>query len=162
MSLSKEQFGQMELPFPKGDWDKGRKFDMPNDGYSGYSQGHPQARLYRVVDTHEGSKASPETGGVGIHWTHDIDAVKWLSDQMHRPVVYEAAHPGHEHVMTYDDPKDAKTLKDTTGFDKDNAHDMVPAEVPIRPGAPIRVMAVHHPVGTNGWRRTRREYQGRA
>lgn len=162
MTLSKEQFGQMELPFPKGNWDRGVKFDMPNEGVFGYSQGHRQARLYRVVDLHEGSKASPETGGAGIHWTHDLDATHWLSEGMTKPVIYEAAHPGHEHVMSYDDPKDAKTLKDTTGFDKESAHRMTPAEVPIRPGAPLQIMAMHHPVGVNGWRRNRREYQSRA
>jgi hypothetical protein len=157
VSLSKEQFGQMELPFPKGDWDKGRKFDMPGEGMSGYSQGHPQARLYRVVDLHGGSKASSESGGVGLHWSHDLDTVKWWGSNMQKPHIIEAAHPGYEHVMTYDDPKDAKTLHETTGFDKESSHKMMPAEVPIRPGAPMQIMAMHTPVGTDGWRRNRRE-----
>ena len=157
MSLSKEQFGQMELPFPKGDWDKGRKFDMPGEGMSGYSQGHPQARLYRVVDLHGGSKASSESGGVGLHWSHDLDTVKWWGSNMQKPHIIEAAHPGYEHVMTYDDPKDAKTLHETTGYDKESSHKMMPAEVPIRPGAPMQIMAMHTPVGTDGWRRNRRE-----
>lgn len=151
----------MELPFPKGGWDKGRKFDMPGDGVHGYSQGHPQARLYRVVDMAGGSKASPETGGIGIHWTHDITATHWISEQMEKPVIHEAVHPGYEHVMTYDDPKDARILKETTGFDKESAHRMTPAEVPIRPGAPMQILAMHTPVG-NGWRRNRRESQQRA
>jgi hypothetical protein len=164
VSLSKDQFGQMELPFPKpkGElgWDRGRPTAMPNNGMSGYSQGHHQGRLYRIVDTAGGSKASEESGGLGLHWSHDLDAVKWWGENMEKPKIIEAAHPGYEHVMNYD--KDRETLTRTTGFTEDRAHEMLPAEVPVRPGAPLQVMAVHHPVGQTGWRRTPREHRGMA
>lgn len=163
MSVSGEQFKQLELPFPKGDWDKGRHFEMPNEGYSGYTKGHHQARLYRVVDLGTGEKHSAESGGIGLHWTHDLGSAKWLGENMDNPRIYEAAHPGYEHVMDYDNPSDARTLKETTGFAKEHAHEMTPAEVPIRPGAPMRIMAVHNlnQLG-DSYRRVRHEQEGRA
>lgn len=90
---------------------------------------------------------------VGLHWTHDKD---WAEDfahhargmyekddfpGSHRPVIVEAHHPGHEHVMSWDNPADHKPLTNTVG--PQDVDSWMLGEVPVRPGAPMHIKALH-------------------
>lgn len=88
---------------------------------------------------------------VGIHWTHDGEWAKDYANhyhveynhgsETHRPVVVEAYHPGLEHVMSWDNPGDHKALTQTVG-DRKYDQQML-GEVPVRPGAPLHIRALH-------------------
>lgn len=92
---------------------------------------------------------------VGLHWTHDKD---WAEDfahhahgmyegngedeiGTHRPVIVEAHHPGLEHAMSWDNPADHKPLTKTVGEQQYDSAML--GEVPIRPGAPLHIKALH-------------------
>jgi hypothetical protein len=83
---------------------------------------------------------------VGSHWTHDFDQVQHYSDYSdHGPgstsAVLEAHHPGYEHVMRWEHPKDSETLSRIVvpAHQKEGAQ----LEVPIRPGTPMNISALH-------------------
>jgi hypothetical protein len=107
---------------------------------------------------------------LGIHWQHDIDVASdhgahWNGNEDSKKVILEADHPGHDHVVDNSPtwhggpPEEAinhRGRNKLSGYPKDWAliHDTVGphtldtamlAEVPVRPGAPMKVHAVHMP-----------------
>lgn len=177
-------------------------------------KGNPHARLYRMVMVpnhltdpkavmEHVSQPGSDRGhsrSMGIHWQHDLDIATDLSHQAdrdewggfgsggnHHPVIVEADHPGHKHVVDFTptphggppegvvggSPRNNRL----TGYKKDWAlihdtvgpHDLGAAmlpEVPIRPGAPMQVHAVHFPdeeSSTSGdFKRVPVKYKGQA
>lgn len=109
---------------------------------------------------------------LGIHWSHRLDETSDLAHEVqdgnwgrHGPdahaVIIEADHPGREHIIDASthhtppegmkagktrlqgDAKDFAVIRDTVG--PYSEHPMALPEVPVRPGAPMRVHAVHMP-----------------
>ena len=116
---------------------------------------------------------------LGIHWQHEHDYASDLADNLdrehnstsrrfhtHTPVIVEADHPGHEHVVGFDydhrqgppeevtkrgmysspsglgrEARDWRVINDTVG--PHNLLDAMQPEVPVRPGAPLTVRALH-------------------
>lgn len=93
---------------------------------------------------------------LGIHWSHDSEATQDLADHAHNsdwgnhgdaghPVMLEADHPGHEHVLDYETTdrthRDHKVVSDTVGTH--DVHQFMLPEVPVRPGAPMHLRAIH-------------------
>lgn len=112
---------------------------------------------------------------LGFHWQHDLSAAKehtWGPG--YARVVVEADHPGHEHVLNFDHDHESGPMEDHKGnviqsrpysnaeralwtprmrdyhameatVGPHSMKDTVLPEVPIRPGAPLNVHAVHLP-----------------
>lgn len=119
-----------------------KKASMPTRGLT---RGDPSKPIYRTLAL-EGP--NPLGRSLGTHWTHDLEQAKSYAydNEEHAPakythhVILEADHPGHQHVMDWSKPEDRKILHDTV---MGNPSDADP-EIPIRPGAPIHVRAIHH------------------
>lgn len=104
---------------------------------AGTTVGDPRLPLYRFV------KVGPdgERAG-GIHWTHDYERVREMAmDETYGPgergVILFAKHPGVDHVLDWENPADRAVMERTIGGYAERGN--VFAEVPIRPGAPVRV-----------------------
>lgn len=131
----------------------------------GKSPEHDQAIAHHLmdrIDTQHSDRGHRTQ--LGIHWSHDPEATMDLANTAHadwhnggehgHPVMLEADHPGHEHVIDFSDPmkeqgggrpdkpsKDWHLTNDTIG-----SHNMLKfmlPEVPIRPGAPMHLRAIH-------------------
>lgn len=212
MDLNPHQFGD-QLPL----------FHAPlGQPESGTFQGNPQARLYRAMqvpdwhDTPEAVLQHASQPGVdrghdrslGIHWQHDLGEATDLANTAQsnnwgkygdhgHPVILEADHPGHEHViddtphLSYQNIRGKQMLADAgppegaragypgnnrlTGYPKDwalltdtvgphNVNSMMLPEVPVRPGAPMRIAAVHlpHPTISGEFVRHPVQFRGQA
>ena len=144
----------------------GPQFQMPTRGTTG---GDPSLPLYRQLDIrHDDPNFAGEVasairsgktgkvanklvgmatqGRLGSHWTHDIEQVRSYSDQSEHgdnvtSIILEAPHPGAEHVMSWDNPSDDKIMNQIVGGRE--YRNAVQPEVPIRPGTPMRINAVH-------------------
>ncbi len=102
---------------------------------------------------------------LGIHWQHDLGMAESYNDHTvpdgHSQVFMEADHPGHKHVLDPESIPDSSDLYGARSSLKPgtDAHTMfhtvvtgggikrsdVEPEVPIRPGAPMRITALYTP-----------------
>ena len=130
------------------------EFDDHMDHHLGESREGDQKIAERLMGHITAPKSDRGTAThVGLHWTHDKD---WAEDfahhargmyekddfpGSHRPVIVEAHHPGHEHVMSWDNPADHKPLTNTVG--PQDVDSWMLGEVPVRPGAPMHIKALH-------------------
>lgn len=84
---------------------------------------------------------------VGTHWTHDFNQVQAYSDQARghgdgaTSVVLEAHHPGLQHVMSWDSPKDFATMEKI--IVPSRHRESAQLEVPLRPNTPLNITAMH-------------------
>lgn len=153
--------------------DQGTLFVAPlGQPTSGVFKGNPAARMYRSISVpYEKIRDYRETGDVGVltdhinrpgkdtgvdrniglHWQHDVEFAKKHNWGEGQPIVVEADHPGHDHVMTShsDDPA-MKTVMPDRGSNngawlEPNSRGVLP-EVPIRPGTSLNIRAVHVPL----------------
>lgn len=90
----------------------------------------------------EGALTGLQGGRVGAHWTHDrAQAMDWAQGWGDQGVVFEAEHPGREHIMDWEDPDDVGLMADTIVHPK--YKNLATPEVPVRPGAELRLRGVH-------------------
>jgi len=94
-------------------------------------------------------------GGLGLHWSHDLleeqdVAAEFRQDPSFQTVAIEADHPGRDSVMDWGNPDDHPILEQTVI--PEEAKDFAIPEVPVRPGASMRLRALHFQEDpTDGW-----------
>lgn len=151
-----------------------RLFDVQPMAGIGVERGDPNQPLYRMMRLGSDAPSDPagmlefanrkrtatEGGGInhrlGIHWTHDLDqANDWFNneDEDDRPAIFEAYHPGPKHVMDYDN-EDGRPIMERTIAPRGYGRSVLD-EVPIRPGAPLTMRAVHTASGRGDLQRHR-------
>jgi len=144
----------------------GPQFSMPSGGIT---PGEPSLPLYRYINLRHNDpdfadlvddvlvgKKSADVGNqvidksterrLGSHWTHDFDFVKdWAEHNSNTDnstsIIFEADHPGPEHIMDWENPRDKRTLEDIV-VSEDFKDQSLP-EVSVRPGTPMNIRAVH-------------------
>jgi hypothetical protein len=116
-----------------GEWSAGESA-MPE---TGTTKGDVSLPLYRYVP----GDTLREGAGYGMHWTHDR---KWVEEQAkdEHGFIVTAEHPGYDHVMDWDNPKDRPVMEREIGSYE--YRDAVLPEVPIRPGTAMNVRSVEH------------------
>lgn len=124
------------------------QFQMPERGTV---LGDPSLPLYRVLDLPEeidtpkkALKHALSHPRLGSHFSHDLSQLEdWSAYGARNRFAFEVEHPGTEHVLSWDNPSHKNALESLVIGEnhKDAAN---PSEVPIKPGTPLKIVAVHH------------------
>lgn len=103
---------------------------------TGTTAGDPNLPLYRYI------AGDYDPSRPGIHWTHDRSAVEQMAQDDGPGAILTADHPGHEHVLDWENPADLPIMEREIGGYK--YRENVFPEVPVRPGAPLNIRSVEH------------------